>query len=603
MKSKLLFLALACSIVSANWVLAQKPDPIDTYMQQSATASVSAVPNPPTNLIGTGKQVGGQSSSPYDIKFTWTDNATNETGYVFQRFFTGIYWNFGCETGPNITVKDHTLSFLPQVTEQFRLFSYTGEKRNRSPYAICVVEMLRADLSLSNVTISKTTANAGETITATCQVNNIGTYGANSSTLKIYIVTASGDIELASIPIQALAVGANSGIKNSTITIPSNLMGNNIIRFVADANNSVLELPASNNTMDKSITIINKDLTIISPKISKSTINGSEVVVASCSVKNIGTQAAPASTLKYYISTTSNGTTTELNSSSVGSLAAGATSSHSANISIPSTYPDGEYYIVFYANATGAFPENTSNNISSVKINYIGPKPDLAFSSNPDFNNVLNDAQGVPMVPINTNVQIKNYVKNNGPGLMNDYWDIDFLFSTNTTYEAASDIVMGGSTHSPIGNVNATQEVIDNLAIPEYGNNGTKLPLTYYYILGILDLLDYVTEQNANNNIIYTKVLLYDPFKTAPQLKAAKDENEGIVAYPNPSKGLYTIEFDNPEFYQLTVSNLLGQIIISKNLDENSYKTEIDLSLFENGQYILRLFGKESGKSLIIVKQ
>lgn len=603
MKSKLLFFVLASYIVSTNWVVAQKPDPIVTYMQQSATASLSAVPNPPTNLIGTGKQVGGQSSSPYDIKFTWTDNATNETGYVFQRFFTGIYWNFGCETGPNITVKDHTLSFFPQVTEQFRLFSYTGEKRNRSPYAICVVEMLRADLSLSNVTISKTTANAGETITATCQVNNIGTYNASSSILKIYIVTASGNIELGSIPIQALAVGANSGIKNSTITIPSNLIGNNIIRFVADAPNYVPELSSSNNTVDKSITILNKDLTIISPKISKSTINGNEVVVASCSVKNIGTQAAPASTLKYYISTTSNGTTTELNYSAVGSLAAGATSSQSANISIPSTYPDGEYYIVFYANATGAFPENTSNNISSVKINYVGPKPDLAFSSSPEFPNLLSDAQGIPMAPINQDVQIRNWVKNFGSGFMNDYWDISFYFSSNTTYEATYDIVMGGSTHSPIGNVNSTQEITDFATIPENSNNGTKLPLTYYYILGILDFDNYITEQNEGNNIIFTKVLLYDPFKTTPQLKAAKDENEGIVAYPNPSKGLYTIEFDKPEFYQLTVSNLLGQIILSKDLDENSYKTEIDLSLFENGQYILRLFGKEAEKSRLILKQ
>jgi len=57
--------------------------------------------------------------------------------------------------------------------------------------------------------------------------------------------------------------------------------------------------------------------------------------------------------------------------------------------------------------------------------------------------------------------------------------------------------------------------------------------------------------------------------------------------YPNPTDGIFVIELDENSKYDLTVNNVLGQIVYSASINE--MKTTIDLSAFDKGVYTVEL--------------
>jgi hypothetical protein len=63
---------------------------------------------------------------------------------------------------------------------------------------------------------------------------------------------------------------------------------------------------------------------------------------------------------------------------------------------------------------------------------------------------------------------------------------------------------------------------------------------------------------------------------------------EGIKIYPNPSTGLFTIEFDKQDIHaNLKIVDITGKVLIQKNL--HRYKTKIDMQRFSKGVYILQI--------------
>ena len=78
-----------------------------------------------------------------------------------------------------------------------------------------------------------------------------------------------------------------------------------------------------------------------------------------------------------------------------------------------------------------------------------------------------------------------------------------------------------------------------------------------------------------------------------------------LSVYPNPSKGVFTLEMFNvnSEKYTITVSNVLGKTIHNSTDEINStFKKEIDLSAFSKGVYMIRVENSNSSitKKLII---
>lgn len=74
--------------------------------------------------------------------------------------------------------------------------------------------------------------------------------------------------------------------------------------------------------------------------------------------------------------------------------------------------------------------------------------------------------------------------------------------------------------------------------------------------------------------------------------------NPEAVVYPNPTKGVFTIDFKN-QIKAIKVVNLLGEVVYSEQIDAASADTtsrKIDLSNFSNGVYIVNV-SNDNGES------
>lgn len=88
----------------------------------------------------------------------------------------------------------------------------------------------------------------------------------------------------------------------------------------------------------------------------------------------------------------------------------------------------------------------------------------------------------------------------------------------------------------------------------------------------------------------------------APPFGTTVEENvfENLIVYPNPSTGIFKI--DNPDGVKSTISvyNLVGEKIISKNIS-GSY--DMDLTGFATGMYILQIENNSNKKSIKLIKE
>ena len=82
------------------------------------------------------------------------------------------------------------------------------------------------------------------------------------------------------------------------------------------------------------------------------------------------------------------------------------------------------------------------------------------------------------------------------------------------------------------------------------------------------------------------------------------DINSGFNVYPNPSKGIFTVENSHSESVAFIVRNVLGQISFKGNLNAISNST-FDLSHLESGIYTIEFDGqaKKHNQKLVIEKQ
>tara|TARA_B110000196_G_scaffold74401_1_gene63882 strand:- start:242 stop:532 length:291 start_codon:yes stop_codon:yes gene_type:complete len=64
-------------------------------------------------------------------------------------------------------------------------------------------------------------------------------------------------------------------------------------------------------------------------------------------------------------------------------------------------------------------------------------------------------------------------------------------------------------------------------------------------------------------------------------------EQKIFNVYPNPSNGVFVIELDIDAKYDITINNVLGQIVLITDID--GMNTTIDLSNFDKGIYTIEL--------------
>lgn len=221
---------------------------------------------------------------------------------------------------------------------------------------------------------------AGASTTASCSVSNQGGAPAAASVLKYYLSTdnayGAGDVLLATDAVASLNAGATAAV-SEVLTIPSGTTaGSYYILFVADADAQVTESNETNNTGSVLIIVTSAsgspDLVVEAATASPVALTAGQTTTASCTVRNQGTAASVASSLKYYLSSDNAYSTgdTYLATDAVGALASGATAAVSEVLTIPAATASGTWYIVFVADADAQVAEsNESNNTGYIALN------------------------------------------------------------------------------------------------------------------------------------------------------------------------------------------------------------------------------------------
>jgi len=73
-----------------------------------------------------------------------------------------------------------------------------------------------------------------------------------------------------------------------------------------------------------------------------------------------------------------------------------------------------------------------------------------------------------------------------------------------------------------------------------------------------------------------------------------------IVAYPNPVIDKLFLKKTEGGSFSFTLTDVLGRVLLTKTVDTDQ---EIDLSHFDAGQYILKVYTNQFSKSTILIKK
>lgn len=100
----------------------------------------------------------------------------------------------------------------------------------------------------------------------------------------------------------------------------------------------------------------------------------------------------------------------------------------------------------------------------------------------------------------------------------------------------------------------------------------------------------------------YVNTIVMNWVATGLGVKDNVSPNTQVVIYPNPSNGIFSIDFKN-EINNIKVSNMLGQVLYDEKVAVSIPGTikNIDLSSYENGIYILNVSNDKGTSSYKVV--
>jgi len=111
------------------------------------------------------------------------------------------------------------------------------------------------------------------------------------------------------------------------------------------------------------------------------------------------------------------------------------------------------------------------------------------------------------------------------------------------------------------------------------------------------------TQFNGAQANYFTRLIQASPVVQA-RIKPAKNSGDEIKIYPNPSEGIFNIDFKGygGQKFDLAVHNTLGQLIYQGVVSPES-TSQIDLTLFESGSYFITLqSGNETVNKIVLKK-
>lgn len=205
-------------------------------------------------------------------------------------------------------------------------------------------------------------------------------------------------------------------------------------------------------------------------------------VTVNDTTKNQGGGASPASTTVFYLSKDLilGADDAMIGSRTVAALAAGASDSGSATLTIPAGTTTGIYYIIASADGSGAITESQETN--NIKWASISIGPDLTVSA---LTASASGSAGGTLV-------VSDTVLNRGGGTA-PASTVGYYLSTNLLVESSDPVL--GSRALPELAAGASNSATTNVTIPA----GT--PAGVYYVLAVADSANVVVETAETNNV------------------------------------------------------------------------------------------------------
>ena len=207
---------------------------------------------------------------------------------------------------------------------------------------------------------------AGSVISVTDTTTNTGGGAVPATVTRFYLsantIVDGSDTLLGARAVPTLAAGASSTATTALTIPPATPTGTRYLLALADGDNSLLETNESNNMAFRSIAI-GGDLRVTTLTLPATAGPGASITVSDTTA-NQGVGPIGATTTMYYLSgnPSFDSSDEQLGARSVPALAAGASHSGSATVTVPPNLSAGTYYVIARADGLNAEAETQENN-------------------------------------------------------------------------------------------------------------------------------------------------------------------------------------------------------------------------------------------------
>ena len=345
-----------------------------TSSLSTAISGVVVTPGDNYSLRNTVRNQGMAAAGSFTVAFSLSKDAvyggTDDIAFTRARTVSGLNAGADSSDETSLTVPTTTQGsyYVCARADSGNIVSETDEANNGRCTSSTITVVL-PDLVMTKVSGPASTV-TGASVDIVNMVKNQGIGSAGRFYVALYLSTDAAITTADTIVGTRHFWGLSSGVTDSAttrVTIPTTLSaGTYYIGAIADYNSTLAETNETNNALSGNTVIITIGADLVMTAVSgpSSGTKGASISISN-TVKNQGTGGAASFIVGLYLSTDPNITTTDLRlgTRSVGSLAAGASSSATTSVTIPTTVAAGTYYVGAVADyANTAVESNETNN-------------------------------------------------------------------------------------------------------------------------------------------------------------------------------------------------------------------------------------------------
>jgi subtilase family serine protease len=359
-----------------------RPDLIMTAVTpNAATVSATGTLSVTNSMKNQGAVAAGSSKVGFDLSPTANYNDPGAVAIATTRTVSTLAAGATNTATTTLTIPNTTSPgnyYVCAVADMANTVVELDETNNTSCSTSTVI-VPGADLIMTAVSTTATFIAPGKTFTLPNTVKNQGLFPASSFTIGFDLSPSANYNDPGAVAIvttrsvTSLASGASNSA-TSTLTIPSTTpFGTYYVCAMADSGNTVMEGDETNNTLCTSTTVQVSDPDLIMTAVSTTatTVLKGKTFSASSTVHNQGPLASGAFRIAFHLSpNTTYGDSDDVVITairSVTSLAAGANSTGSTTLTVPTATPSGTYYVCTMADSLNQVTEldETNNTLCS----------------------------------------------------------------------------------------------------------------------------------------------------------------------------------------------------------------------------------------------